>query len=66
MTDTELVAFYSGIRTALALIDAHGEDTLYDELVNMCDADELIKYAKRDGEYKFAGLHKWKKRTKKA
>ena len=32
-TDAESAAFYSGIRTALALLYLHGKDSIYDELV---------------------------------
>jgi len=51
-------AFYSGIITALNLLDLHGADTIYDELVNMCDVQKLVKAAIADGELEFSGLAK--------
>lgn len=50
--------FYAGIITALAIVDLHGEDTIYDEIVNTCDVAELVKHAKQDGELEYSGLVK--------
>ena len=57
LTATEK-SFYSGIRTALNLLDLHGMDTIYDELVNMCNVPELVKGAIEDGELEFSRLVK--------
>ena len=51
-------AFYSGIITALNLIDLHGRDTIYDELVALCNVEELIAVAKAEGELDWSGLVK--------
>ena len=51
-------AFYSGILTALNLLDLHGEDTIYDELVKLCDVRELVAVAKAEEELEWSGLVK--------
>ncbi len=51
-------AFYSGIMTALCLIDLHGQDTIYDELVAQCNKDELVAVATEEGELGWSGLAK--------
>lgn len=50
--------FYSGILTALHLLDMHGQDTIYDELVNLCNLKELVSYSVIDGEFDWSGLSK--------
>ena len=50
--------FYAGIITALNLLDLHGQETIYDELVAMCKLEELIKFALSNDEFEWSGLAK--------
>jgi len=50
--------FYAGIITTLAIVDLHGQDTIYSEIVEVCDIAELVHYAKEEGELEFSGLEK--------
>jgi hypothetical protein len=50
-------AFYSGILTALNIMDVHGDEVQYDELVGACDLSELVQAAVADDLFEFAGLH---------
>ena len=51
-------AFYAGIVTALNLLDLHGQETIYDELVAVCDLEELIKFTVDNDEFEWSGLAK--------
>lgn len=57
-------ALYAGIISALAVIELHGEDTIFDEVVALCDKDELFAHAKREGEMTFSGLARYLRRHK--
>lgn len=48
--------FYAGIITALHLLNMHGQDTIYDELVELLDLDQLVAHAAANDELAFAGL----------
>jgi hypothetical protein len=63
--DERTKSFYSGVRTALAVIRLHGEDTIFDEVMDALggDVDEFVQEAKNEGEYEFAGLDAWEKRN---
>lgn len=52
--------FYIGIITALHIMDMHGSEVQFDELVNMCNLDHLILVAIEQGELEFSGLIKRK------
>jgi len=51
--------FYAGIITALALLDLHGQETIYRELVEMCDKKALVRHAIADGEVEYSCLAKY-------
>lgn len=51
-------SFYYGILTALNLLALHGEDTIFVELVDMCDVKELVAVAVENGELEWSGLSK--------
>ena len=48
--------FYAGIISALAVVKLHNADTIHSEIVALCDLNELLAYAKAEGEIEFAGL----------
>lgn len=48
--------FYAGIITALGVIRGADEGTLWREIVELCDVDELIQHARDNDEYEFAGF----------
>lgn len=50
--------FYLGIITALHIMDMHGDEVQFDELVNVCDLDHLVQVAVEEGELEFSGLAK--------
>ena len=52
--------FYAGIITALAVIREADEGTLWKEIVGLCDIEELVRYAKDNDEYNFAGFEHFK------
>jgi len=49
-------AFYAGIITALAVVALHDEQTLYEEIIDTLDKDELIEFARMNEELEFSGL----------
>ena len=51
-------SFYSGIITALAIMNQHGDEVQFDELVNTCDLDDLVRVAVENDELEFSGLAK--------
>ena len=57
-------ALYAGIISALAVIELHGEDTIYDEVVALCDVDELLACARQEREMRFSGLDHYLRRHK--
>ena len=52
----EAKAFYGGIITALAVIHGHDEHTIYDEVIQTLDLDELVLHAAEENELEFSGL----------
>ncbi len=65
--DERTAMFYSGVRTALAVIRLHGADTIFDEVMNTLgnETARFVQEAKNEGEYEFAGLDAWEKRNRK-
>lgn len=59
--DAEKKGLYAGIISALAVVKLHGADTIFEEIVALCDYNELIEHAKREEELEFSGLDKYKK-----
>lgn len=55
--------FYAGVISALAVVDLHGMNTIYDEIVSLCNVDELIAHARREDEIEYSGLKKYIKRN---
>ena len=51
-------AFYAGIITALNIMDTHGDEVQFDELVQACDLNALVKVAVENDEFEFSGLAK--------
>ncbi len=52
--------FYAGIITALAIVNLHGQDTIYDEIVDALgrDVKGLVRHAIKNDELEFSGLEK--------
>lgn len=51
--------FYGGLLTALAIVHGHGEDTIYEEIVQTLSEEslsELIEHAKTNDELVWSGL----------
>jgi hypothetical protein len=48
--------FYGGVAAALFIVQAYGQDTIYDEILVACGEDEVYKQAKRDGNLTGSGL----------
>lgn len=55
--------FYGGVCVALQVLFYSNRGTTpdYDEIVGACGAEDLIKQAKRDGNYTSSGLKVWAK-----
>ena len=47
---------YSGILTALAIVAAADEETLFAEIVDVCSVEELVAFAIENGETEWSGL----------
>lgn len=62
--DRDARQFYLGVVAALAIMAIHGQDTIYDEIVEEVGAEELIKVARRDGALKWSGLSGYLKRKR--
>ena len=52
-------ALYSGIITALAVVRTADQETLFREIVNLCDEVALIAVARENDELEFSGLVKY-------
>lgn len=57
-------SFYSGVICALAVLDSHGQDTIYDEIVDSIGNEELIFLARKDGSMKWSGLSRCFRRNR--
>ena len=57
--DKEKAAFYAGIRTALSVLALHDAETIFREIVETCDVNELITYTQADDEMEFSGLTRY-------
>lgn len=62
--DRDARQFYLGVVAALAIMAIHGQDTIYDEIVEEVGAEELIRVARRDGALKWSGLSDYIRRMK--
>jgi len=52
--------FYAGVCSALALVSAHGEETILHEIVSSVGKEELVKHAqKEDGIMEWSGLSRY-------
>ena len=60
MSKLDKPSFYAGILTALAVVAQADERTLFDEIVKLVGADELVKTARRDGCMRWGGLSKYR------
>lgn len=49
-------AFYGGIITALAIVALHDQQTIYEEIIDTLDKDELTQHATENEELEFSGL----------
>lgn len=58
-------AFLRGVACALAVVQLHGADTIFDEIVGTVCAKELVRIARADGCLKWSGLAEWRRRQKK-
>jgi len=56
--------FYHGIIAALAVVEIHQQDVLFDEIVRTVNESELLHAARRDGSMKWSGLYRYMKRVK--
>ena len=59
-TDEE---FYLGIIVALAAMEPHQQDTIYDEVVNTVDLEELLLVARKHGHMRWSGLSRHLRRN---
>ena len=59
MSKLDKPSFYAGILTALSVIAQADERTLFDEIVKVVGADELVKTARRDGCMRWSGLSRY-------
>lgn len=48
--------FYSGVLAALAIVHAHGMETIFHEIVASVGKDEIVAYAKADEQMEFSGM----------
>lgn len=48
--------FYSGVLAALAIVALHDQHTIFCEIVEMCDEDDLIAFAVADDQMETSGL----------
>lgn len=48
--------FNGGVAAALYIVQAYGEDTIYDEIFVACGEDDVYKQAKRDGNLTGSGM----------
>jgi len=51
--------FYRGVLVALEIITIHDEQVMFDEIVKSVGVDDLVRVARRDGEMRRSGLHKY-------
>jgi len=47
---------YLGIISALAIVKEHDAETIYHEIVDICNLKELVETAKNNEELEFSGL----------
>lgn len=59
MTKEATGDFYAGIISALAVIALHDQETIFREIVDLCDEGELIAHARKNDEMEFSGLSKY-------
>lgn len=52
--------FYAGIITALAILTLHDQQTIWQEVVDTCDKEVLLRHARKEGELEFAGFCKYR------
>ena len=55
--------FYLGVIAALAAMEPHEQDTIYDEIVNTMDVSELLKTARKHGHMRWSGLSRYLRRN---
>lgn len=51
--------FYRGMLGALAVVAAHDAETIYREIVQSTNQDELIRVARKDGIMRWSGLWRY-------
>lgn len=55
----ETQGFHAGIISALAILRLHGAETIWQEVVDLCDTQALLAHAAANDEVEFSGLDKW-------
>lgn len=56
--------FYLGFLCALAPLEVFQQDSIFDEVVNVADPDELIAVARKHGQMRISGMSRWLKRNR--
>lgn len=56
--------FFDGVVAALAHLKGHDQPTMYDEIVQGCGEEEVIKAARRSGNLIWSGLSDYLYRKK--
>ena len=51
--------FYAGIIYALCVIKSHDAETIFHEVVDSVDTQELIRHARKYGQMRWSGLSKY-------
>lgn len=50
---------YLGILSVLPVIALHDAETIYREVVDLCEVDLLVRIARENGEMRFSGLSQY-------
>ena len=51
--------FYPGILVALTEIAGHDFESVFEQIVDICDRDELVRVARKHGEMRRSGLTRY-------
>jgi hypothetical protein len=61
MTPAQHRAFLDGVICALAVVEAHGQDTIHREIAESVGTAELFAHGRRTGVMKWSGLGRLRK-----
>ena len=64
MEDKTHVDFYHGVIVALAVVELHQQDVMFDEIVGSVGSEKLLNVARRNGDMRWSGLSRYVKRCK--